>query len=116
MSKRVPFRIRPAITRGSLFLLLMALAISPTGCRKKTPAATAAPETPVRAQGTNQTLAGEVQPYLTGELRAFAQDRGRLPTNFLELARTRLDLVPRSPPDTTWAIDYTTQEVKLVPR
>jgi hypothetical protein len=116
MSKPIPFRIRPAIARGPLLLLLVALAISPTGCRKKTPAATAVRETQLGAQGTNQTLAGEVHPYLTGELRAFAQDKGRLPTNFLELARTRLDLVPRTPPDMTWAIDYTTQEVKLVPR
>jgi hypothetical protein len=51
---------------------------------------------------------------MTSQLRIFVQQNGRLPTDFAELARTRLDGVPRIPPGTKWAIDAATQEVKLV--
>jgi hypothetical protein len=51
---------------------------------------------------------------MTSQLRAFIAEKGRLPADFTELASTRLDVVPRTPPGMTWAIDRVTQEVKLV--
>lgn len=54
--------------------------------------------------------------FLTSQLRIFIQQKGRLPTDFGEFAIARLDSVPRAPKGMTWAIDRTTQEVKLVKR
>jgi len=89
-------------------LMLAALAVVAAGCGKKAPPAPAAQQT--------QALTGEVHPQMTSQLRLFIQQKGRPPTNFTELARAGLDVVPRTPPDKTWAIDYTSQEVKLIAR
>ena len=89
-----------------LLLLLAALAIAPIGCRKKTPAPQAVQQ--------DQPLVGEVNPAMTSQLLRFVEEKGRLPTNFAELARSRLDLVPRHPPGMKWAVDSVTREVKLV--
>ena len=114
------------------WVILAAWAIAVAGCHKKTPVTAAIPaneqvepETqtspgqPVQVQsggvsGTSQPLEGEVHPLMTYQLHIFVQQKGRLPTDFAELSRTRLDAVPRTPPGMTWAIDRVTQEVKLV--
>jgi len=90
----------------SPLLLIAALTVA-VGCHKKPAAQPAAQQ--------SQPLTGEVHPFMTSQLRLFIQQQGRPPTNFTEL-RTRLDVVPRTPADKTWAIDYTSQEVKLVSR
>lgn len=51
---------------------------------------------------------------MTAQLKIFLQEKGRMPADFAELARTKLDSVPRTPPGSNWAIDPVTQEVKLV--
>ncbi len=51
---------------------------------------------------------------MTSQLRLFIQEKGRLPQDFAEFARARMDSVPRTPMGSHWAIDRTTQEVKLV--
>jgi len=114
------------------WVVLAAWAIAVTGCHKKTPVTAATPANqqaepelppspgqPVQVQsggagGTSQPLQGEVHPLMTYQLRIFVEQKGRLPNDFAELARTRLDVVPRTPPGMTWAIDRVTQEVKLV--
>jgi len=112
--------------------LLATLALPIVGCGKKessapktapaaAPDATAAPE---RAQSAppvagaqkqaSEAVAGAVDAFLTSQLRIFIHQNGRLPKDFAEFARARLDSVPRTPAGTRWAIDPTTQEVKLV--
>jgi hypothetical protein len=59
-------------------------------------------------------VAGEVNEFLTQQLRVFIQQQGRLPQTFAEFARARLDNVPRPPPGTKWVIDSASQEVKAV--
>ena len=61
-----------------------------------------------------QPLDGPADPGMTEQLRIFIQERGRLPTDFGEFSRARLDSVPRVPQGMRWVIDPTTQEVKLV--
>ena len=51
---------------------------------------------------------------MTGQLRIFIQQNGRMPNDFGELAKARLDSVPRTPLGMKWAIDPATQEVKMV--
>lgn len=116
MRKHIHHVFCPACIHAYLLLLLCALAFAPAGCGKKRPAPSAAQPAQPGAPGSDQPLAGEVNAFMTTQLRLFTQQLGRPPTNFNELARTSLDVVPRTPPDKTWAIDYTTQEVKLVPR
>mgnify|MGYP005840956957 CR=1 FL=1 len=66
------------------------------------------------AQGNpDPPLVGRVDPFLTGQLRIFIQQKGRLPTNFVELA-SGVDIRPRKPAGLKWAIDSATREVKLV--
>lgn len=103
---------------GNCCALLAALAVTAAGCHKKT-----TPTPAVSEQTTNpavgeapQPLVGEVHPFMTSQLRIFLQQNGRLPSDFAELARTRLDVVPRAPPGMKWAIDPVSQEVKLVKR
>ena len=85
-------------------LLLIAALGMTAGCHKKS-----APPPPAAQQ--SQPLTGEVDPFMTSQLRLFIQQQGHPLTNFTELARTSLDRVPRTPPDKTWAIDYTSQEI-----
>ena len=99
--------------------LLMIAAALVLGCCGKKPAAptvaTATNETTAAATpAANQPLDGQVDPFLTQRLRAFVQQKGRLPADFGELARTSLDSRPRPPAGTKWAIDPVTQEVKAV--
>ena len=106
--------------KPSLFLLAVSASLLLGGCGKKPPAPTAATPTneTSTASGTAapQPLDGQVNPVLTQQLRAFVKQKGRLPADFGELARTSLDSIPRAPAGMTWAIDPTTQEVKAVKR
>jgi hypothetical protein len=112
-------------------LLLTVVALTMAGCGRKvdsstptqTPAAAgAAVETPapryVTAVAENKPAAyaaGEVNAFLTEQLRIFVQQKQRLPADFAELARVRLDSVPRPPEGRKWVIDTTTREVKAMP-
>src|SRR3954470_18138738 len=58
--------------------------------------------------------AGEVNAFLTDQLRAFVQQKGRLPVNFAEFASLRLDSIPRPPEGRKWAIDTANLQVKAV--
>ena len=59
-----------------------------------------------------ENVAGEVNAFLTEQLRIFIREKGRMPENFAELARTRLDSIPRPPAGKKWVIDNATKEVK----
>ena len=59
-----------------------------------------------------ENVAGEVNAFLTEQLRIFIREKGRLPESFAELARTRLDSIPRPPTGKKWVIDNATKEVK----
>ena len=102
----------------TIFLLAVSASLLLGGCGKKPPAPTAA--TPTNeisappATPTTKPLDGQVDPFLTQQLRAFVQQKGRLPADFGELARTSLDSRPRAPAGMKWVIDPTTQEVKAV--
>jgi hypothetical protein len=62
----------------------------------------------------NEMVVGEVDPFLTDQLRAFVQQKGRLPGSFAEFASARLDSIPRPPEGRKWAIDGSNLEVKAV--
>ncbi len=102
----------------TICLLAVSASLLLGGCGKNQPAPLAATPTnetsAVSATVTSKPLEGQVDPFLTQQLRAFVQQKGRLPADFRELARTSLDSVPRAPAGMKWAIDPTTQEVKAV--
>jgi len=107
---------------------VLVLAIASASCHKHTtPTSTSAEGQQAKSEaspsadrqvgvesGTSKPLDGYAHPFMSAQLRAFIAQNGRFPTNFAELAHTRLDVVPRTPPGMTWAIDRVTQEVKLV--
>jgi hypothetical protein len=62
-----------------------------------------------------ENVAGEVDQFLTSQLKIFVQDKGRLPGSFAEFARARLDSIPRPPAGTKWVIDAPTQPVNAMP-
>ena len=123
------------LRRGSLCPLLFAVALAVvalltlSACGKKDqPAASTSPgstntssEPPpdyVKATAENAlaaNAAGEPDPFLTQQLRLFMQEKSRMPESFTELARARLDSVPRPPEGKKWVIDTATQQVKAVP-
>jgi hypothetical protein len=96
------------------------------GCGKKneattpqqsgeTPAPGAPPPKYVAAVAQNapaENVSGEVNAFLTEQLRIFIREKGRTPSDFAELARARLDSVPRPPEGKKWVIDSATKEVK----
>lgn len=59
-----------------------------------------------------ENVAGEVNAFLTEQLRIFIREKGRMPESFTELARVRLDSIPRPPAGKKWVIDNATKEVK----
>ncbi len=61
-----------------------------------------------------QSISGEVDPFLTQQLRTFVQRKQRLPESFAEFAMTRLDSIPRPPDGKKWAIDTADLSVKSV--
>ncbi|HWX21567.1 MAG TPA: hypothetical protein VN578_16820 [Candidatus Binatia bacterium] len=102
-----------------LVIVSVALLLAPTSCGHKQSAPPAAtPETqaqPAAAETAQpQPLDGQVDAFMTGQLRIFVQQNGRLPKDFAEFSHARLDSVPRTPLGMKWAIDLATQEVKLV--
>jgi hypothetical protein len=62
----------------------------------------------------HENLAGEVNPFMSGQLRIFVQQKGRRPVSFTEFVNTRLDSIPRPPEGKKWAIDAATVQVKAV--
>jgi hypothetical protein len=102
----------------TIFLLTLSALLLLDGCGKKPPASVAATptnETTAASEtATAKPLEGQVDPFLTQQLRAFIQQKGRLPADFGELARTSLDSRPRTPAGMKWVIDPTTREVKAV--
>ena len=102
----------------SIFLLTVSASLLLGGCGKKPPAPTVVTPTnetsAASATAATAPLEGKVDPFLTQQLRAFVQQKGRLPADFGELARTSLDSRPRAPAGMKWAIDPNTQEVKAV--
>jgi PBP1b-binding outer membrane lipoprotein LpoB len=96
------------------------------GCSKKSepatpqqsgeaPAPGAPPPKYVTAAAQNapaENVSGEVNAFLTQQLRIFISEKGRTPSDFAELARARLDSVPRPPEGKKWVIDNATKEVK----
>ena len=79
------------------------------------PAPAAPPPPPAAAPDSSvQPVSGVVDPALTAQLHVFIQEKGRLPTSFAELAAARLDSVPRLQKGLSFAIDPTTQQVKIV--
>jgi len=122
-----------------IFACIVALAaIMGTGCKKN--ASTDAPPAPAAEQSqtagdaapappppspamaansdnvVHENVTGEVNPFLTQQLRIFVQQTGRLPQTFAEFAHARLDSLPRAPEGMKWIIDGATQEVKSAPK
>jgi hypothetical protein len=96
------------------FAVVLAVAVlALSGCSKKPkPTPATAEQKPGEAPAEN--VVGEVNAFLTEQLRIFIREKGRLPESFAELARVRLDSVPRSPEGKKWVIDTATKEVKAV--
>lgn len=84
------------------------------------PASTAPlpPPTPVvKANAENSVQSGvngQVDPFLTSQLRIFMNQKGRLPQSFTEFAATRLDSMPTPPAGMKWVIDSADGQVKAV--
>jgi len=103
-------------------VLLAAVALTLVGCSKKQAPSSeeAAGEPPpnyVAATAENkpaENVVGIVDPFLTQQLQIFIQQKQRLPEDFAELARARLDSVPRPPEGKKWVIDKSTKQVKAV--
>ncbi len=88
---------------------------SDAGAASAKAAATPAPGVAARAENNiRESVAGEVNPFLTRQLHVFIQEKGRLPQNFNEFANIKLDSVPRPPAGKHWAIDGSRSEVKAV--
>jgi hypothetical protein len=86
-----------------------------TGCGKKQAPPPPKPEAATAAaEAAQKPLDGTVDPTMTTALKAFVQEKRRLPQNMLELKSTKLDSVPRAPAGFMYAIDPVTVEVKLV--
>ena len=77
------------------------------------------PQTPrnITANADNnlrQSVEGDVDQFLTAQLRIFVQKKGRLPQSFLEFKNASLDSMPRPPAGKKWAIDAASIQVKAV--
>jgi len=107
--------------------LLATIALALVGCHQKQaptageaeqqPQPAAPPPNYVTTAAQNapaENVTGEVNPFLTQQLQIFIQQKQRLPADFAELARARLDSVPRPPDGKKWVIDKTTRQVKAV--
>ncbi|MDB6023066.1 MAG: hypothetical protein JWQ04_2923 [Pedosphaera sp.] len=83
----------------------------------QTPNTPPAPSPAVAANAENkprENVNGEVNAFLTQQLRIFIQQNNRMPQSFAEFARARLDSLPHAPEGQKWVIDTSTQEVKAV--
>ena len=99
------FHRKPLSIMRRMFFLAVLASLPLGGCGKK-------PAPPAHISA-DQPLVGQVDPFLTEQLRIFIQQKGRLPTNFVELA-SGVDIRPRKPAGMKWGIDSATREVKLV--
>src|SRR5437773_9398553 len=69
----------------------------------------------VRAENNiRQGVSGQMEPFLTEQLRIFIQKNHRMPESFHEFVSTRLDSIPRPPEGTKWVIDTASMQVKSV--
>ena len=101
----------------TIFGVMVALILM-AGCKKKesNPQEIVAPSVAASADNSIQeNVAGETDAFLTTQLRAFVQKKGRLPESFTEFHRTSLDSLPRPPAGKKWVIDKSSQSVKVVP-
>lgn len=85
-----------------------------------TPVPAAQPQSPQPAPppatgNGDEAVAGTVDEFMTGQLRIFIQEKGRLPRDFAEFAGARMDSIPRTPAGMVWVIDNENQQVKLAP-
>ncbi len=97
------------------FLLASALTLLTACGKKNTPAPPAPAQAPVATpEAAQKPLEGVVDTTMTTALKAFVQEKGRLPQSMLELKSTKLDSMPRPPAGFMYAIDPVTVEVKLV--
>lgn len=77
-----------------------------------------APPPPVAARADNylrENVAGDPDPFLSGQLRTFIEQKHRLPESFAEFAMSRLDSIPRPPEGKKWVIDTAALQVKASP-
>ena len=102
----------PAPTAGKADIATEDNAASAAAPRRSPPVATEAAATPATSE--NEPLVGMVHDFMTAQLRKFIAENGRLPNTFSEFAQSKMDTVPRAPAGLKFAIDETTQEVKLV--
>ncbi|HXU78482.1 MAG TPA: hypothetical protein VN794_18045 [Methylomirabilota bacterium] len=78
-----------------------------------------APPPVVAARADNyvrQNIDGQVDPFLSEQLRTFIDQKKRFPESFAEFAMTRLDSIPRPPEGKRWVIDAASLQVKAVPK
>src|SRR5258708_7515634 len=68
------------------------------------PAGQPQPTPPPSAGNAGEAVAGTVDEFMTGQLRIFIQERGRLPKDFPEFAGAGMDSVPRTPAGMVWVI------------
>lgn len=59
-----------------------------------------------------ENVSGEVDAFLTSQLKTFVSSKGRLPASFAEFAKSSLDSIPRPPEGKKWVIDAANVEVK----
>ena len=59
-----------------------------------------------------EDVSGEVDAFLTSQLKTFVSRSGRLPASFAEFAKSSLDSIPRPPEGKKWVIDAAKVEVK----
>ena len=89
--------------------------VPPTPAQPERPAPPPTPALVARAENVvRPNVVGEVDTFLTGELRNFVQQKHRMPVSFAEFAGLRLDSVPRPPEGKKWVIDTESLEVKAV--
>jgi hypothetical protein len=103
--------------RNIVVFAVLPLSLVLSSCGKQQPASTPGTTNETTATFTNgaaRPLEGQADPFLTQQLRVFIEQKGRLPADFAELARTSLDSRPRAPAGMKWVIDAATREVKLV--
>lgn len=88
--------------------------LASTSSRARTTPAPAEIEPAQPASQANEPLIGLVHESMTAQLKKFIEETGRMPKDFSEFARAKMDSVPRAPEGLKFAIDETTQDVKLV--
>lgn len=98
---------------GIKTVVVTACALTLAACGKKQTSNAKSDPAMVLASAA-QPAAGQVDSFMTDQLKIFIQQKGRLPQDFSELVRARLETVPTAPQGMKWTIDRATQEVKLV--